>query len=185
MADSIQHKIGRNRPPRVQITYDVEIGDAIEKAEIPFVVGIMADLSGLGGEKHRLPLKDKDRPFVEIDRDNFTDVMAKIAPKLKADGALDHRDEAGDDYLVFKSLDDFSPDALVRRIDELKDLQAERAALRDVLTKLDSNDVFYDQVLKWVQDDTDKGKFAQLSTAATTKLAVLRGEATEARPQEK
>lgn len=184
MVDSIQHKIGRNRPPRVQITYDVEIGDAIEKAEIPFVVGIMADLSGLGKNKHKLPLKDKDRPFVEIDRDNFTDVMAKVAPKLKADGALDHR-EAGEDYLVFKSLDDFSPGALVRRIGDLKNLQAERAALRDVLTKLDSSDVFYEQVLKWVTDENDKDKFAQLSTAATTKLAVLRGEAAEAGAQGK
>lgn len=167
MADSIQHKIGRNRPPRVQITYDVEVGDAIEKTEIPFVVGIMADLSGLGDQKHKLPLKDKDRPFVEIDRDNFTDVMAKIAPQLPFQGALDHEGKRTD-FLVFKSPDDFGPEAIVARMKKLKDLQAERAALRDVLTKLDSNDEFYDLVLKWV-------------TEKKTDQFVLLREATQAR----
>ena len=73
MSESIQHKIGRVRPPRVQITYDVEIGDAIQMKELPFVMGIMADLSGKPEEA--LP-KLKDRKFVEIDRDNFGDVMA-------------------------------------------------------------------------------------------------------------
>jgi type VI secretion system protein ImpB len=176
MADSVQHKIARNRPPRVQITYDVEIGDAIEKAEIPFVVGIMADLSGLGDNPRpdKVPLKDKDRPFVEIDRDNFGDVMAKIAPRLPVEGALDHDGKsAADGSLVFKSLDDFGPDALVARIDELRKWQTERAALRDILTKLDSNDAFYDQVLKWVNEN-EKEKFADLSKAASERLAPLR-----------
>ncbi len=170
MADSIQHKIGRNRPPRVQITYDVEVGDAIEKAEIPFVVGIMADLSGLGGEKHQVPLKDKDRPFVEIDRDNFTDVMAKIAPKLAVSGALDHEgNRTSDGCLVFKSPDDFGPEALIARVKTLKDLHAQRAALRDVLTKLDSNDEFYDLVLNWVKEKkTDQ--FVLLKEAAEARL---------------
>jgi type VI secretion system protein ImpB len=182
MADSIQHKIGRNRPPRVQITYDVEIGDAIEKAEIPFVVGIMADLSGLGDKPRadKLPLKDKDRPFVEIDRDNFTDVMAKVAPRLEVVGALDHEGKpTADSCLVFKSLDDFSPDALVERTEELKGWQAERAALRDILTKLDSNDAFYNQVLGWVKDAKEKEKFADLSKAASEKLTALRSAGAE------
>ncbi len=75
MSESTQHKLDRIRPPRVQITYDVEIGDAIEMKELPFVAGIMADLSG----KPEGPLpKVKDRKFVEIDRDNFNDVLASI-----------------------------------------------------------------------------------------------------------
>ena len=79
MSDSLQKWVGRNRPPRVQITYDVESGDAVEKKELPFVVGIMADLSG----QPLLPLaKMKDRRFVEIDRDNFKEIMGKIAPRL-------------------------------------------------------------------------------------------------------
>ena len=79
MADSLQKWVGRNRPPRVQITYDVEIGDAIEKKELPFVVGLMSDLSGDPAEP--LP-KLRDRRFVEIDRDNFNEVMEKITPRL-------------------------------------------------------------------------------------------------------
>src|SRR3954469_23201405 len=79
MADSLQKWVGRNRPPRVQITYDVEIGDAIEKKELPLVVGLLADLSG----QPATPLpKMKERRFVEIDRDNFNEVMGKIAPRL-------------------------------------------------------------------------------------------------------
>ncbi len=93
MSNSLQHWVGRNRPPRVQITYDVEIGDAVEKKELPLVVGLLADLSG----KPVKPLpKLKDRRFVEVDRDNFDSVMGKIAPRLdmsvadtlKGDGSL-------------------------------------------------------------------------------------------------
>lgn len=148
MADNVQHKIARNRPPRVQITYDVEIGNAIEKTEIPFVVGIMADLSGYGDTvpADRKPLKDKSRSFVEIDRDNFGDVMAKIAPSLTSatlkDGAFDESGKVVP-ALVFKSLDDFGPDKLAQRIKDISELQTKRSALRDVLTKLDSNDALY------------------------------------------
>src|SRR5260221_8336390 len=77
--ESTQHKLDRVRPPRVQITYDVEIGGAIQKKELPLVIGVLADLSG----KPEVPLpKLKERGFVEIDRDNFNDVLASIAPRL-------------------------------------------------------------------------------------------------------
>ena len=79
MADSLQKWVGRNRPPRVQITYDVEIGDAVEKKELPLVVGVMADLLG---KPAAAPIKLKDRRFVEIDRDNFDEIMGKLAPRL-------------------------------------------------------------------------------------------------------
>ena len=79
MKKSITAKLGRIRPPRVHITYDVETGGAIEKKEIPFVVGVMADLSAQPDK----PLANlKDRKFTEIDRDNFDQVMAKQAPRL-------------------------------------------------------------------------------------------------------
>lgn len=78
MSESTQKKLSRVRPPRVQITYDVHIGDAIEMKELPLVVGILSDLSGKPEEP--LP-KVKDRKFVEIDRDNFNDVMAAAAPR--------------------------------------------------------------------------------------------------------
>jgi type VI secretion system protein ImpB len=79
MSNSLQKWVGRNRPPRVQITYDVEIGDAVEKRELPLVVGLLADLSG----QPATPLpKLKERRFVEIDRDNFDEIMGKVAPRL-------------------------------------------------------------------------------------------------------
>ena len=87
--ESTQHKLDRVRPPRVQITYDVEIGGAIEQVELPFVMGILADLSGNLTEQQRqdqgLPVQPplKDRKFVEIDRDSFNQIMRQIAPTAR------------------------------------------------------------------------------------------------------
>jgi len=137
MADSLQKWVGRNRPPRVQITYDVEIGDAIEKKELPFVVGLLADLSG----DQDLQPKLRDRRFVEIDRDNFNEVMAKISPKLgveipdvlKKDGELKID-------LEFRKFDDFHPESLVKQVPRLEKLLLARQYLRDLVAKLDGND---------------------------------------------
>ena len=142
MADSLQKWVGRNRPPRVQITYDVEIGDAIEKKELPFVVGLMSDLSGDPIEP--LP-KLRDRRFVEIDRDNFNEVMGKISPRLdlkvadvmKGDGDLKIE-------LEFKEFSDFHPEAIVKKIPRLAKLLEARQNLRDLLSKLDGNDELND-----------------------------------------
>ena len=133
MADSLQKWVGRNRPPRVQITYDVEIGDAIEKKELPFVVGLMSDLSG--DQIEPLP-KLRDRRFVEIDRDNFNEVMAKITPRLdlkvtdvmKGEGDLKIE-------LEFKDFSDFHPEAIVKKIPRLAKLLEARQNLRDLLSK--------------------------------------------------
>lgn len=138
MAESTQHKLDRIRPPRVQITYDVETGGAIEQKELPFIVGIMADLSGHPAEA--LP-KVKDRKFVEIDRDNFNDVMESIAPRLevsvpnrlKGDGNM--RLE-----LNFRNMDDFGPLEIVKQVDQLRALHDARQRLSDLLTKLDGNE---------------------------------------------
>ena len=138
MADSLQKWVGRNRPPRVQITYDVEIGDAIEKKELPFVVGLMSDLSGNPAEP--LP-KLRDRRFVEIDRDNFNEVMGKITPRLDLKVADVMKGE-GDLKIVldFKEFGDFHPEAVVNKIPRLAKLLEARQNLRDLLSKLDGND---------------------------------------------
>jgi type VI secretion system protein ImpB len=138
MADSLQKWVGRNRPPRVQITYDVEIGDAVEKKELPLVVGVMADLLG---KPAAAPIKLKDRRFVEIDRDNFDEIMGKLAPRLdmsvadtrKGDGNLKVE-------LNFKKFADFHPEAIVDQVPRLKKLLEARLELRDLLSKLDGND---------------------------------------------
>ena len=118
MPESTQKKLSRIRPPRVQITYDVEIGDAIQMKELPFVAGIMADLSGKPAEA--LP-KLKDRKFVEIDRDNFNDVLASCAPRLalSVDNRLAKDDSKLNVELKFRSIDDFNPAAVVQQIEPL------------------------------------------------------------------
>src|SRR5581483_8111133 len=109
MSQSLQHKLDRVRRPRVQITYDVETNGAMQKVELPFVVGVMADLSGQ--PKDPLPPL-KERKFVNIDRDNFNDVLAKSAPRLGLRVA-NKLTEAGGNLsleLNFKHIDDFEPD---------------------------------------------------------------------------
>jgi type VI secretion system protein ImpB len=155
MAESTQQILSRVRPPRVQITYDVEIGGAIEKKQLPFIVGILADLSGLPIEP--LP-KVKDRKFVEIDRDNFDDVLASAAPRLAIRVPNKLKPDANEMLNVelnFKSMDDFGPVALVQQIEPLRKLFEARNRLRDLLTKLDGNDEL-DAVLREVVASTEE-----------------------------
>ncbi|TKC87713.1 type VI secretion system contractile sheath small subunit [Trinickia terrae] len=155
MSDSLQGWVGRNRPPRVQITYDVELGDAIEKRELPMVVGLMADLSGQPAEP--LP-KLKERRFVEIDRDNFDEIMGKIAPRLdlsvpdtmKGEGNLKVE-------LNFSQFSDFHPDSLVLQVPRLAKLVEARQQLRDLLAKLDGNDEL-DSILERIVLDAEELK---------------------------
>ncbi len=139
MPESTQHRLDRIRPPRVHITYDVEIGDAIQMKELPFVGGIIADLSGMPEEP--LP-KLKDRKFVEIDRDNFNDIMAAITPRLvlRVDNKLKDDDTKLNVELKFSNMDDFNPVSVVKQVAPLKKLYDARQRLSDLLTKLDGND---------------------------------------------
>jgi type VI secretion system protein ImpB len=137
--ESTQHKLDRIRPPRVHITYDVEIGDAIEMKELPFVVGVLADLSG----KPDAPLpRVKDRKFVEIDRDNFNAVLRGMQPRLafRVDNKLTDDDTKLGLELRFNSLDDFEPEAVVNQVEPLKKLIETRRQLAALLAKTDGND---------------------------------------------
>ena len=155
MSNSLQYWVGRNRPPRVQITYDVEIGDAVEKKELPLVVGIMADLSG----KPLVALpKMKERRFVEIDRDNFNEIMGKIAPRLdisvpdtfKGEGNLKIE-------LNFTEFAHFHPETIVKQVPRLSKLLEARQQLRDLLGKFDGNDEL-DALLEDIVQNTDELK---------------------------
>lgn len=139
MAESIQKKLDRIRPPRVQITYDVEIGDAIQMKELPFVMGIMADL---GGKSLVEPGKVKDRRFLEIDRDNFNDILASIQPRFEeaVDNALSEDGGKMKVELDFKHIDDFEPMSVISQVEPLRKLFESRRRLADLLTKLDGND---------------------------------------------
>ena len=152
--ESIQKALLRVRPPRVKITYDVEIGNAIEKKELPFLMGVLADLAGENSESLK-PLKE--RSFVEIDRDNFDKVLSSINPKITvsmkdvlSSAAEDAEGEEGAEpkeaevkrvSLAFNTIADFEPGKIVEQIPELKALLDKRIALSDLTAKLDGNDL--------------------------------------------
>ncbi|HKE23016.1 MAG TPA: type VI secretion system contractile sheath small subunit [Bryobacteraceae bacterium] len=137
--ESIQKKIARVRPPRVHITYDVETGGAIEKREIPFVVGVLADLAGQP-EKPLPPLKD--RKFIEIDRDNFDAVMARMAPRVafRVDNRLTNDDTQLGVDLRFASIADFEPQSIARQVEPLRRLLELRRKLSNLRSSLYGND---------------------------------------------
>lgn len=137
--ESLQKKLSRVRPPRVHITYDVETGGAIEKREIPFVVGVLADLSGQP-EQPLPPLKD--RKFVEVDKDNFDRVLGQINPRLafKVDNRLSEDDTRLGVELRFESMADFEPAAVVKQVPALRKLLELRNALNNLRSSLIGND---------------------------------------------
>ena len=138
-SESLQKKLDRVRKPRVHITYDVETEGATVTKELPFVVGVLGDFSGQPTE----PLKPlKDRKFIQIDRDNFNDVMARMTPglNLKVKNTLkDDGSELGV-QLKFASMDDFNPENVAQQVDPLKKLIETRDKLRDLLTKMDRSE---------------------------------------------
>lgn len=155
MSDSLQKWVGRNRPPRVQITYDVDTGGAIEKKELPLVVGLMADLSGQ--PLNPLP-KLKERRFVEVDRDNFTDVMSKIAPRLDLSVPDTYKGEGNIKVeLNFTEFAHFHPESIVAQVPRLTKLLEARQQLRDLLGKLDGNDEL-DALLENIVQNTEELK---------------------------
>src|SRR5438876_6777442 len=132
-SESLQKKLDRVRKPRVHITYDVETEGAAVTKELPFVVGVLGDFSGQPTE----PLKPlKDRKFIQIDRDNFNDVMARMTPglNLKVKNTLKGDGSEMAVNLKFSKLDDFEPGAVVQQVEPLRQLQETREKLRDLLT---------------------------------------------------
>ena len=137
--ESIQGKLGRVRPPRVHITYDVEVGDAIQLKELPFVVGVLADLSGKPDEP--LPAV-KDRKLVDIDRDNFDAVLKGMKPRIayRVDNKLADDDSKLGVEMRFNSMQDFEPEQVVNQVEPLRKLAEARKKLSDLMAKMDGND---------------------------------------------
>ncbi|WP_028865924.1 type VI secretion system contractile sheath small subunit [Psychromonas aquimarina] len=136
---SIHDKLKRVRKPRVHITYDVETEGALVKKELPFVVGVTGDFSGHNTEDLK-PLKD--RRFIQIDRDNYNDILKRMNPKLDISVASTLSDDDSEIKLnlSFKSLDDFEPAAVVNQVEPLKKLMDTRNKLRDLMTKIDRSE---------------------------------------------
>ncbi|MDR2781825.1 MAG: type VI secretion system contractile sheath large subunit [Holosporaceae bacterium] len=139
MVESTQHVLDRVRSPRVQITYDVEIGNAIVMKELPFVMGVMADLSGM--PVNALP-PIKLRKFVEVDRDNLPDFMVSINPRLaiQVKSTLGDGSETLNTELFFKHMDDFNPINIAKQVPKLNKIYQSRVKLNDLVVKMEGND---------------------------------------------
>jgi len=156
--ESTQKKLERVRPPRVQISYDVETGGAIEMKELPFVMGVLGDFSGQPVE----PLaKLKERQFVEVTPDNFDDVLASMKPHLQFSVENKPSENANAGKLGvdlnFRSLDDFSPEAVARQVKPLKELLDLRTKLADLRGTLQGNDKL-EEILQATLGDEAKMK---------------------------
>jgi type VI secretion system protein ImpB len=154
--ESLQHKLDRVRPPRVQITYDVEVGGAIELKELPFVIGVLGDFVG----KPEDPLAPiKERKFVEIDPDNFNQVLAGMKPRV----AFNVENKLQDDgskmgiELKFTNIEDFEPDNVVQQVEPLRKLVEARQKLSDLRSKMDGNDKL-ESILQDIISNSDKQK---------------------------
>jgi type VI secretion system protein ImpB len=159
MPESVHGKLNRVRKPRVHITYDVETEGATVVKELPFVVGVMGDFSGNPTE----PLKPiKDRKFINIDRDNFDEVLRRMTPGLefRAENTL-----AGDGSemavkLKFSSMEDFEPSRVVEQVEPLRKLLETRNRLRDLLSAVDRADGLEGELEKILQDTDQLAKLA-------------------------
>ena len=156
---STQHKLDRVRPPRVHVTYDVEVGDAIELKELPFVMGVLGDFTGQPVEE--LP-RLVDRKFVEVNPDNFDSVLAGMKPHL----SFAVKNQLVDDPnapqlkvdLHFKSLDDFSPDNVAQQVQPLRELLDLRTKLSNLRASLQGNDKLEELLLDAVGDKSKLDK---------------------------
>jgi type VI secretion system protein ImpB len=150
-SENTQHRIDRVRKPRVHITYDVEVGGAMVKKELPFVVGVLGDFTGKPA-KPLAPLRD--RKFIKIDRDNFDGVLKRMKPRLvfSVDNKITgDNTELGVD-ITFKSIRSFNPDEVVNSVPALRSLAETRRRLSDLLTKVDGNEQLGKMLRNVVED---------------------------------
>ena len=156
---STQHKLDRVRPPRVHVTYDVEVGDAIEVKELPFVMGVFGDFTGQ--PESPLP-KLKDRKFVEVTPDNFDNVLEGMKPHVafSVENKLSDDPEAGQLKvdLHFKTLEDFEPEQVAKQVKPLREMLDLRTKLSDLRGSLQGNDKLEELLLDAVSNTEKLGK---------------------------
>ena len=153
--ESTQHKLDRVRSPRVHITYDVEIGDAIELKELPFVMGVLGDFTGQPTQP--LPAL-KDRKFVEVNPDNFDQVLEGVNPHISYSVANKLSDDPNAQLKVdlsFKKLEDFEPEQVAKQVEPLKKLLELRTSLSDLRASLQGNDKL-DEMLQDIMTNSEK-----------------------------
>ena len=165
MSESVFEKKKRVRPPRVNITYEVELGGAQVMKELPFVVGVISDLSGQ--PKDGLP-RLKDRKFVEIDRDNFDDVLKSMKPRvaLRVDNTLKGDGSELSVELNFEKLSDFEPESIVRQVEPLRKLLEVRGQLKDLQSRTEGNDRLEEMLGEIIDNEALRTKMKE-ATGAT------------------
>lgn len=148
-----QHKLDKTRPPRVQITYDVETGDAETAKELPLVIGVLGEYSS--SEK---PLRE--RKFIRIDKDNFDEVMTSMSPKahFMVDSVIPGNEGQLNVELVFKCKDDFSPDNVIQQVDCLKKLSELRSQLCDLRNRAASNEKLKEKLQELLANTNDNSE---------------------------
>ena len=154
MSGSVHAKLNRVRKPRVHISYDVETEGAAVERELPFVMGVMGDFSG----DPTAPLQSMaDRKFVQIDRDNFNDVMARMNPgvKLKVDNKLSEEGGQMGVDLKFNSIEDFEPGRVAAQVPALRALMETRQKLRDLMSKVDRSEELEGLLEKVLKNEGD------------------------------
>jgi type VI secretion system protein ImpB len=163
MPESVFDKKKRIRPPRVNITYEVELGGASQMKELPFVVGVISDLSG--DPKESLG-KLKDRKFVEVDRDNFDEVLGSMKPRvqMRVDNTLTGEGELAVD-LSFNKLSDFEPESIVNQVDPLKKLLEVRGKLKDLQSRAEGNDRLEEMLNAVIDNESIRGKLKDATGA--------------------
>ncbi|MBO8415690.1 MAG: type VI secretion system contractile sheath small subunit [Proteobacteria bacterium] len=152
MSNSGQKFIGKNRAPRVQVEYDVELYGAEKKVNLPFVMGVMSDLSGKPAEP--LP-RVEERSFVEVDAENFDDRLKSMKPRaafqvpnvMSGEGSLNVD-------LTFESMDDFSPDKVAQKVDGLKELLEARRQLSNLLSYMDGKTGAEELISRLLEDES-------------------------------
>jgi len=154
MAESVHDKLKRVRKPRVHITYDVETEGAAEVKELPFVVGVMGDFSG---DSDVAKKSLKERKFIDLKKDKFDQVMARIEPavKMKVENTLEKNGKEFAVELKFRSMDDFEPERVVEQVEPLRKLMETRNQLRDLLAKADGSEQL-ESLLEQILGDQDK-----------------------------
>lgn len=159
MATSSQHKLDKIRKPRVHITYDLHIGDAAQKRELPFIIGVFSDI--FGHNTKNIPFKD--RKFTKIEKGNFDKFMEELAPTLEfavKDKTSSDENAKTKVELNFKSIADFNPDNFIKQSESMGPLLSKRKLLMDLLAKLDGNDALINLLIDSLKD---AGKLKELS----------------------
>ncbi|TCB70459.1 type VI secretion system contractile sheath small subunit [Acinetobacter sp. ANC 4216] len=152
--ESVQKKLQRIRPPRVQLTYDVEVGDGKEIKELPFVIGVLGDFSA-ASELEKTKLKDKK--FINVDLDNIDEVMQSLAPRaaFQVENTLTEEGGHMSVDLTFNSMQDFRPENIVQQVDPLRKLVEARERLTDLRNKISNNECLED-LLEEILKNTDQ-----------------------------